>query len=98
MAFSRYLRDVITFDGKGLSSPGGLPAVRAAMKRGEIPIVQTFTTTDADRLDTIAGKIYGDAKYWWVVAAASNVGWGLQVPPGTIIKIVDLRAVERVVG
>ena len=98
MAFSRYLRDTLASDGKGLTAPGGLAAVRAAIKRGDVPVVQTFTTTDADRLDTIAGRLYGDSRYWWLVAAASNVGWGLQVPPGTIIKIVDLRSVERVVG
>lgn len=98
MAFSRYLRDGIAFDGKGLSAPGGVVAIRDAIKRGDVNIIQTFTTTDADRLDSIAGKLYGDSRYWWVVAAASNIGWGLQVPPGTIINIVDLRSVERVVG
>ena len=98
MAFSRYLRDGVSYDGKGLSAPGGVVAVRDAIKRGDVNIIQTFTTTDADRLDNIAGKLYGDSRYWWVVAAASNIGWGLQVPPGTMINIVDLRAVERVVG
>jgi hypothetical protein len=98
MAFGRYLRDAVAADGKGLTAPGGLAAVRAAIKRGDVPIVQTFTTTDADRLDSIAGRLYGDSRYWWVVAAASNIGWALQVPPGTIIKIVDLRAIERIVG
>jgi len=62
-----------------------------------MPIVKTFTTTGFDRLDALAGVLYGEGRYWWVLAAASNVGWSLQVPPGTIITVPDLRAVERLV-
>lgn len=40
-----------------------------------------------ERLDQLAFKHYNDSSYWWVIAAASNIGWGLQVPPGTIIRI-----------
>jgi hypothetical protein len=39
------------------------------------------------RLDTLAANAYGDSSLWWVLAAASGIGWGLQVPPGTIIKV-----------
>ena len=42
---------------------------------------------DGERLDQLAYKFYNDSSYWWVIAAASNIGWGLQVPPGTIIRI-----------
>ena len=49
---------------------------------------------EGERLDTIAGKIYGDSNYWWVIAAASGIGWPLQVPPGTLLRIPeDLGAV-----
>lgn len=99
MAFSRYQRDNLSSDGRGFTAPGGLAAVRAAIKRGDVPVINTFTTTEADfRLDSIAGRLYGDSRYWWLVAAASNIGWGMQVPAGTIINIVDLEAVERIVG
>ena len=42
---------------------------------------------EGERLDTIAGKIYGSGTYWWVIAAASGIGWGCQVPPGTWLRI-----------
>ena len=42
---------------------------------------------EKQRLDQLAGVFYNDSSYWWVIAAASGIGWGLQVPPGTIIKI-----------
>ena len=98
MAFSRYIRDGFRPDGKGLQTPGAVEAIRAAISRGDVGIIDEFTTTQAERLDTIAGRIYGNGRYWWVLAAASNIGWGLQVPPGTIIKVPDIRSVERIVG
>jgi len=49
-----------------------------------------------DRLDLLAFKYYGDSSYWWIIAAASNIGWGLQVPPGTLIKIP--RDLDKVIG
>lgn len=98
MAFSRYQRDRLQYDGKGLAVAQSITKIRRALSNGSLPIVSTFTTTDADRLDTIAGAIYGDGRYWWVIAAASDIGWAPQVPPGTLIRIVDLRTVERLVG
>ena len=52
----------------------------------------------ADRLDTISGIVYGDARYWWVLAAASNIGWGMQVPAGTLLQVPDLGSVASLVG
>ena len=43
--------------------------------------------SESERLDVIAGQQYQDASLWWVIAAASNIGWGLQVPAGTKISI-----------
>ena len=65
---------------------GGLQVTRRQIKAGE-------------RLDTIAGVVYGDAGLWWIIAAASGIGWGLQVPPGVVISIpTDLTQVSLYVG
>ena len=54
---------------------------------------------EGDRLDIIAGKIYKNSTYWWIIAAASGIGWGLQVPPGTIIRIpTNLEQIRILVG
>lgn len=98
MAFSRYTRDDYTQDGLGLEPSRSIVAVRRAIRAGTIPITRQIIATQADRLDTISGAVYGDGRYWWVLAAASNVGWGLQVPPGTLINIPDLRSVEQLIG
>ena len=47
----------------------------------------THVVKQGERLDTIAGKVYGSGGMWWVIAAASGIGWGAQVPPGTLLRI-----------
>lgn len=49
---------------------------------------------DKQRLDHIAAKNYGDPTLWWVIASASGIGWAMQCPPGTVLKVpTDLNAV-----
>ena len=43
--------------------------------------------SENQRLDHIAHRVYGSSEYWWIVAAASGIGWGLQLPPGTVLRI-----------
>lgn len=97
MAFSRYRNDSRINLGTQVGTNRSLYALRDAISRGTVPIVNTLIATGDDRLDALAGSIYGDAKYWWILAAASDIGWGLQIPPGTIINIVDLSDVQEVI-
>lgn len=50
------------------------------------------------RLDVLAGQYYGDGKYYWLIAAASNIGWSLQIPPNTRIVIPDLQQALQFLG
>jgi len=63
--------------------------IRAALSDGTLSYTSRVST-GVERLDTAAGRAYGDAGYWWIIAAASNIGWGLQVPPGTSLIIPSL--------
>lgn len=74
-----------------------LPVIRENMVAGNIRF-QQLTLQESNRLDILAGMYYGDGRLWWVIAAASDIGWALQVPVGTIIKIPDLTDVSRYVG
>ncbi len=42
---------------------------------------------EGERLDYLAGIYYKDSSFWWVLAAASGIGYALQVPPGTVIRV-----------
>ena len=57
-----------------------------AVIAGSIPAMFS-KLTESQRLDVIAAQQYGDPSYWWVIAAASGIGWGLQCPPGTLVRI-----------
>ena len=56
------------------------------VKNGSIPFTSRILKEN-QRLDHIAANAYGSSDMWWVIAAASGIGWGLQCPPGTILKI-----------
>lgn len=97
MAVSRYRRtDVLDF-GRQYGTGRAHEVIRAAIKNGTLSF-QTVTLKEAQRLDHLAGVYYGNGRYAWIIAAASDIGWMLQVPPGTHIRIPDLDQVVRMVG
>ena len=50
--------------------------------------------TSDKRLDVLAFEAYGDASLWWIIAAASGIGWAMQLSPGTYVRIpTDINAV-----
>lgn len=57
-----------------------------ACVRGIIPCT-SYTLRVGERLDHIAARSFGDEKLWWIIAAASGIGWALQVTPGTLLRI-----------
>ena len=68
--------------------------LRNAIRAGRITTTQR-ALKQGERIDQIAASQYGDARLWWVIAAASNIGWWMQAPPGTRIVIpTDISEVE----
>ena len=86
MAISRYDRDPLIFGGRSFGSAQSVAIIRDAVRRGQLSLKEKIMS-ESERLDVIAGQQYQDASLWWVIAAASNIGWGLQVPAGTKISI-----------
>ena len=44
--------------------------------------------TTTDRLDLIAHKYYGNRDFWWIIAAANNIGKGtLNIDEGVILRL-----------
>jgi len=91
---SRYVSDTI-IGGRRYGTTDSIDRIRRAYNVGSIR-TKKMVLTSGHRLDTIAGGMLGDSSLWWVIAALSNIGWGLQVPPGTRLivptNIADLEA------
>lgn len=97
MPLSRYASDNLVENGKLLGTNGSLQRIRDAVAGGRVSTT-VIVIKESDRLDAIAGRVYGDGRLWWVIAAASGIGWWLQVPPGTRIVIpTDLSTVEGLI-
>ena len=97
MATSRYAFTPRLKRGQVIGTIRGLREIYFAVQAGTLPY-RTATCKDLQRLDHIAGRSFGDSSLWWVIAAASGIGWGLQVPPGTILYIpTDLSKVYSLI-
>jgi nucleoid-associated protein YgaU len=95
---SRYAGTPRIAGGRQQATPRGALALARAVRNGQVK-VRTRVLKELERLDVIAGEVYGDARMYWVIAAASGIGWGMQAPPGTVLKIpTDLAQVKSITG
>ena len=98
MAFDRYARTPLLDMGTMFGTSRSGHIIYRAARQGFIQVTQ-YTTKAGERLDTIAGRTYGEAGLWWVIAAASGIGWGLQVPEGIVLMVpTNIGQVEALVG
>lgn len=93
----RYKRDQ-RISGGLLQTAQSVTTLRRA-KEFNLLSLRTVILTKSQRLDHIAFKEFGDPHAWWIIAALSDIGWGMQLPPGTILSIpTDLRVIQQLVG
>lgn len=93
----RYSKTPIIVYGKKYGTSTASAIIRNNIESGNIATSQ-YITKENERLDILAGKYYGSGTLWWIIAAASGIGWGLQIPPGTILKIPTLKDVQKYLG
>ncbi len=86
MSISRYALGAKIRDGKGIATSTNMSVIFNAVENGSIKC-EAYVLEESQRLDQLAGLAYQRSSYWWVIAAASGIGWALQVPPGTLIRI-----------
>ncbi len=86
MALSRYSYVDTLYGGKFLSNSDSIAKIQEGIRQGVIEF-ETLTLAGKQRLDSIAGQYYGDSTFWWIIAAASGIGWSLQLPPGTFLRV-----------
>ena len=93
----RYTRTLTINYGTMYGTSYIIPIIRQNIANGGIRY-QDYVLQGGERLDTIAGQFYLDSTLWWIITAASNVGWSLQVPPGTQLKIPLLDDVDKFIS
>lgn len=95
MALYRYNSAPPLSFGKFTGTYENMAKIHYAVKAGRVTC-KNHILKESERLDIIAGKVYKNSKLWWVIAAASGIGWALQVPPGTVISIPnDLDVISQ---
>ena len=93
----RYTRDQRIAGGK-LQTSKTTTRLRRARELGLIP-TREITIKESQRLDHLAQEYLGNSHMWWILAALSDIGWGLQVPPGTIIRVpLEVNSIRSIVG
>lgn len=86
MPVSRYKKDNLIDDPRKLATAESVSRIRSAVASGRLSVTEVILS-EGQRLDHLAGYYLGDGRYWWVLAATSGIGWGLQIPPGTRILV-----------
>jgi len=74
-----------------------IPTIRENIENGNIRFKELIIK-ESIRLDTLAGIEYGDGKLWWIIAAASSIGWATAVMPGTVIRIPEINDLSKYIG
>jgi len=88
MSVSRYRRSSRIKAGTQLSTSNISALIYSNVREGNITTFN-YVLKEGERLDQLAGRYLGNGDLWWVIAAASGIGWMLQAAPGTRIKIPD---------
>jgi len=97
MALRRYARATVLGANKQYGTSRAIRTIRNGIEAGTIRY-STQRLLQGQRLDSLAGSVYGNGRLWWVIAAASDIGWGLQAPPETVVRIPNLGDVTALIG
>jgi len=72
-----------------------IPIIREGIENGSIRFSQR-ALKEGERLDVISAVEYGDGRMYWIIAAASNIGFAPQTPPGTLLRIPVLQDINKI--
>ena len=93
----RYTRDQ-RIAGNKLQTAATVSRLRRARELGLIS-TKEVVIRESQRLDHLAQEYLGNSHLWWILAALSDIGWGLQVPPGTVINVpLQMNSIMAIVG
>ena len=86
MSASRYENTTIFLNERSYATQTDYLDIKHAIENGSIATFD-YVVKPLDRLDILANRFYQEAKYWWIIAIANNIGWAMQIAAGTTILI-----------
>tara|TARA_A100001015_G_scaffold321613_1_gene453412 strand:+ start:853 stop:1137 length:285 start_codon:yes stop_codon:yes gene_type:complete len=86
----RYNLDRNIRGNKSKSTNQAATRLRSAAERGLIS-TRVIVLGQSHRLDLLAFKYLGTPTLWWAIAALSNIGWAMQLPPNTRLVVPTSR-------
>lgn len=96
MALSRY--NISSVVENKITSSRASSIIKKLVESGRIS-TKTVVLKQGQRLDHLAQEHYNNGNLWWVIASASGIGWWLQIPAGTVLKIpLDINDISNIVG
>ena len=94
---NRYRSDRRIRGGQLLATNAAINKIKSGIRNGTIR-TRRYKMKEGERLDMIAARFLGEGRLWWVLAACSNIGCALQIPPGTLINVqIDLNRINALV-
>lgn len=88
MAVSRYENTTVLLDKRMFATQTDYAEIKQDIENGVIQTIE-YIVKPLDRLDIIANRFYNEPKYWWIIAIANNIGWAMQVMPGTVLLVPE---------
>lgn len=88
MTASRYNRSSTIKNGTQLGTSNITYVLYENARNGNITTFN-YVLKEDERLDHLAGRYLGNGDLWWVIAAISGIGWMMQAPAGTRIRIPE---------
>ena len=55
----------------------------------------TITNETENRLDLVAYKYYGSARYWWIIALANYIIDPFDIPVGSVLRVPPLLSLYK---
>jgi hypothetical protein len=95
---NRYNRTPVINGGSSYGTSFLISTIRENVANGNIRIVNRIVLQERQRLDVIAGQVFGNSRDYWILCAVSGIGFSLQCPPGTVVLIPDLNDLSKYVG
>ena len=89
----KHIDELLLTDGKTIKATLG--PIDLSVYPYDVPETYTVTEHDANRIDIIAFKVYGQASMYWAICYMNNIKDPLNIPAGTVLYIPSKETLKQ---